>query len=388
MFERIKRLFNKSPTETRLKMVTMHGNGFYAWDGKLYHSDIVRSCIRPKVKAVGKLVAKHIREDAGGIKTNPEPYMRFLLEEPNPYMTGQVLQEKIAAQLQLNNNAFVLIIRNSEGLPVELYPIPATSIEAIYSEAGELFLRCFMKNGKMFTFPYREIIHLRQDFNSNDLFGDSPGKALAPLMEIVNTTDQGIIHAVKNSAIIRWLLKFNTNLNKEDIKAKTQEFADAFLSIDNTTTAAAVDNKMEAVQVQPQSYVPNAVQMDKTTQRIYSFFGTNEKIVQSRYSEDEWNAYYEAEIEPLAVQMAGEYSRKLFNRRERSFGNAIMFEASNLQYASMSTKLNLYQVVDRGAMTPNEWRKILGNMTPLDGGDKPVRRLDTQPVDGQAERSD
>ena len=145
---------------------------------------------------------------------------------------------------------------------------------------------------------------------------------------------------------------------------------------------------MEAVQVQPQSYVPNAVQMDKTTQRIYSFFGTNEKIVQSRYNEDEWNAYYEAEIEPLAVQMAGEYSRKLFNRRERSFGNAIMFEASNLQYASMSTKLNLYQVVDRGAMTPNEWRKILGNMTPLDGGDKPVRRLDTQPVDGQAERSD
>ena len=28
----------------------------------VYQSDIVRACLRPKVKAVGKLVGKHIRE--------------------------------------------------------------------------------------------------------------------------------------------------------------------------------------------------------------------------------------------------------------------------------------------------------------------------------------
>lgn len=41
----------------------------------------------------------------------------------------------------------------------------------------------------------------------------------------------------------------------------------------------------------------------------------------------------------------------------RSFGNEFIFEAANLQYASMTTKLNLSQMVDRGALTPNEWRK-------------------------------
>ena len=45
----------------------------------------------------------------------------------------------------------------------------------------------------------------------------------------------------------------------------------------------------------------------------------------------------------------------------------------------MSTKLNMVQMVDRGAMTPNEWRSVLG-MAPIDGGDKPIRRLDTQVV--------
>ena len=36
-------------------------------------------------------------------------------------------------------------------------------------------------------------------------------------------------------------------------------------------------------------------------------------------------------------------------------------------------------MVDRGAMTPNEWRAVL-NMAPIEGGDEPIRRLDTQVV--------
>jgi len=56
-----------------------------------------------------------------------------------------------------------------------------------------------------------------------------------------------------------------------------------------------------------------------------------------------------------------------------------MFEASNLTFASMTTKLNLVQFVDRGIMTPNEVRYYL-NLAPVDGGDVLVRRLDTAKV--------
>jgi len=119
--------------------------------------------------------------------------------------------------------------------------------------------------------------------------------------------------------------------------------------------------------------------MDRTIQRIYSFFNTNEKIVQSKYNEDEWNAYYESEIEPLAMQWSLETTRKIFTRNERSFGNKIIYTANNLQYASMSTKLGLVAMVDRSAMTPNEWREVL-NLPPTEDGDKPLRRLDTVQV--------
>ena len=375
------RVFNKNPTITRFELITDKGNGFYAWNGKLYHSDIIRSCIRPKSRAIGKLIAKHIRDNSSeGFKVNPEPYIRFLLEEPNPYMTGQMLQEKLATQLELNNNAFAYIHRDNNGYPIEIYPIPAINTEAIYDRSGVLYLKFILRNGKVATFPYSDIIHLRQDYNENDIFGENPAKALTSLMEIVTTTDQGIVKAIKNSNIIKWLLKFNQSLRPEDLKKQTKQFIEDYMNIESDTVgAAATDAKADAIQVDPKDYVPNAVQMEKTVQRIYSFFNTNEKIIQSKYTEDEWNAYYESVIEPLSMQLSNEYTRKLFSRRERGFGNQIIFEASSLQYASMSTKLNLLQMVDRGAMTPNEWRHVM-NLGPIEGGDRVIRRLDTAVV--------
>lgn len=377
----LNKFFNKNPSLTRYEMIIDKGNGFYTWNGNLYQSDIVRSCIRPKAKAIGKLVPKHIRNSTEGFSINPEPYIRFLLEDPNPYMSGQVLFEKITTQLELNNNAFIYIHRDENGYPMELYPIIANGMEALYDKEVYLYIRFNMRNGKMVTYPYEDIIHIRKDFNENDIFGDSPTKALTSLMEIVNTTDQGIVKAVKNDGIIRWLLKFNQTLRPEDMEEQTKKFTNTFLNIENSGGAAATDAKFDAKQVEPKDYVPNATQTEKTVQRIYSFFNTNEKIVQSKYTEDEWISYFEAEIEPLAMQLSNEFTRKLFTRRERGFGNKIVFEASNLQYASISTKLNLVQMVDRGALTPNEWREAL-NLHPIEGGDEPIRRLDTAVVKG------
>lgn len=374
-----------------VQMVQERGNGFFTYNGKMYQSDIVRACIRPKIKAIGKLTAKHIRETITAqtqkLTVNPEPYIRFLLEEPNQYMTGQMLQEKLAAQLILNNNAFAVILRDENGYPNAIFPIAAMQADAVYDAAGNLYLKFYMQNGQVFTFAYDDVIHLRGDFYENDIFGDTIAPAIIPLMEIVTTTDQGIVKAIRNSAVIRWLLMFNSSMRSEDIQQRAQDFANSFLNVSTGTGVAAVDAKAEAKQIDPKDYVPNAAQMDKTTARIYALFNTNERIVTSIANEDEQSAYFDAEIEPVLKQMSGEYTRKLFSRRERSCGNRIVFEASAWDFASTKTKLALLQMVDRGALTPNEWRRAF-NLAPVPGGDKPIRRLDTQPVDQNAQTGD
>lgn len=365
-------------------MIATNGDSF-VWNGNLYKSDIVMSALRPYVNAIGKTVGKHIQvsyseEGERTLKVNPEAYIRFLLEEPNPLMTGQKFQEWMACCLKLNNHAFALIVRDENGFPTALYPINATMAVSEYDTKGQLNIRFYTFKGKSFVFPYTDLIHLRGDAAPGcDFWGGSKADQLLPLMEQIGTIDRGIISAIKNSAVIRWLLKFTNAMRPEDLKARAKEFSTQFLSSDGGFGVAAVDSKSEAIQIKPNDFVPNATHTDRTIKRFYAALNTNEKIVTSSYTDDEWNAYYEIQVEPDVIQMGQEYTRKLFSRKKRSFGNYIMFEASNLATASMSTKMSLSAMVDRGAMTPNEWRAVF-NLAPLPGGDKPIRRLDTAEV--------
>lgn len=388
--QNLKRAFRQTKSVAGVELMTQTGNSYYTWRGSVYQSDIVRACIRPKAKAVGKLVAKHLKRtlDAEGhesLTVNPSNSIKFLLEEPNPLMSGQVMLEKMATQLALNSNAFALIVRDDMGTPVEIYPIVPMTVEALYDERGALLLRFQLANNRIFTFPYTDIIHLRQDFNENDIFGTPIAPALSPLLEVVTTTDQGVINAIKNSSVVRWLLKFSNSMRSDDLKKQSQEFAKSFLSTSEGMGVAAVDAKADAQQISPTDYVPNAAQMDRTSQRIFDLFNTNIAIVEANYTETQYNAYFDAEIEPIETQLGNEFSRKLFTRRERVFGNKIVFEASAWDAASITTKLNLVSLVDRGALTPNEWRATF-NLAPIAGGDIPLRRLDTATVQDEGEK--
>ena len=365
-------------------MVAVNGDSLI-WNDNLYKSDIVMSAIRPYVKAIGKAVPKHIvetvKEDGSrDIKVNPKPYIRFLLEDPNPYTTGQKFREQLATSLILNNHAFALIVRDENGLPVAMYYLNATMAVAEYDAAGRLAIRFYFAGGKTFLFAYQDLIHLKGDVaGSHDFLGGSKMEQLMPLMELIGTIDKGIVNAIKNSAVIRWLLKYTTSVRPEDLETNAKRFSEQFLDTDAGFGVAAVDSKAEAVQIKPNDFVPNSTQTDRTIKRFYAALNTNEKIVTSSYTEDEWIAYYEAQVEPDILQLADVFTRAIFSRKERSFGNRIAVEASNLSTASMSTKLSLREMVDRGAMTPNEWRAAF-NMAPVPGGDTLIRRLDTAAV--------
>ncbi|CAM3525383.1 phage portal protein [Paenibacillus lupini] len=366
----------------RVKLVSDRGDWYTSWNGSLYKSDVVRSAIRPKVKAAGKLVPLHIRESPdGSIKVNPDAYLRFLLEEPNPYSTGQMMLEKMATQVQLNNNAFALIYRDDNGYPMQLYPITmATRVEAIRNDNNELSLKFWLPRGSTMTVPYSDVIHLRDDYSDNDVFGSPKADALESLLETLNASDQSIVNAVKTSATIRWIMKFKQVLKKTDRELQVSEFVNSYLTLDNDDGVAYADPRYDLEQVKPNAYVPPTSLQKEAVNRVHSFFGVNENIVQAKYDEDEWTAWYEAEVEPLAMQIAGEMTRKFFSRRERGFGNRITLDSGDLSFASMNTKLQLMQMVDRGAMTPNEWRRVM-NLPPIEGGDKAIRRLDTAVVD-------
>jgi HK97 family phage portal protein len=303
------------------------------------------------------------------------PRIKRLLTRPNPYMSMSVFINKMVTQCLKRNNAFALIKFDTDGWVTGLYPITYSRAEAVESH-GLYFVKFSMLDGSMLTVSYNELIHLRIHFDEKDLFGESNQKALATIMEVVNTTDKGIVNAIKKSAIIRWILKFQSVLNPADKQAQIDDFVKNYLNIENSGGAAATDPRYDVQQVKPENYVPNGAQMDRAKERIYSYFGVSEAIIQGKFSETEWNAYYENTIEPLAIQLSEEFTEKIFTQHEREFGNVIVFEANRLQYASADTKIRVGRfLTDIGGATLDQILEIF-NMAPI-GGDDGKRRVQT-----------
>ena len=389
LFGRVRSPTGRAGKREQIRMVEQQKSTIMGWDWDLYSSDIVRSAIRPKAKAIGKMTMHHIRENQRTREkdVDPEPYMRFLLREPNAYMTMQMMLEYMITRKELTGNAFALIVRDGNGLPVELFPIPAVTTQAVIDERGEIVIRFTFRNGNKSEVKYEDLIHLRGDYAENDILGTTPKRALSGVMEVIAASDQSVIAAVKNSSVVRWIMRLLVPKRDEDVKAAAENFAKSFLlSEDGGFGVAAHDNTTELKEVQPHDFVPNAANMDRTMKRVQAFYGTNDKIITSSYTENDWLAYYEAEVEPDVKQISEEFTRKIFSRRERAVGNYILCEAASLQYASMQTKLSLVSWVDRGAMSVNELRALL-TLPPVPGGDVMVRRLDTVPVDEPADKN-
>lgn len=160
-------------------------------------------------------------------------------------------------------------------------------------------------------------------------------------------------------------------LKPEDIKKERERFTEENLSADNKSGMIIYDNKFsELKQIESKPYTPNALQMQQIQDSVCTHFGTNMDILQNKFNEETWNAYYEGKIEPFAIQLSLVMSNMTFTQRELAHGNAITFSANRLQYASNATKLQVStQLFDRALLNRNGVMDIW-NMAHVEDGDK------------------
>lgn len=358
--------------------IISHETSTFTSNGSVALSDVVRSAIRPKVKAIGKLTALHTLE--GDIQAHSE--LTMLLQEPNPIDTLQTLLEKLATQLQLNNNAYAVVYKDLEGNPLEIYPVFATSAQMSKSSNNNYFIEFNLAKGGKLTVPYEDVIHLRQEHNSKEYFGEHPSGVIGDLLQSIGVSDEAVEKAIRNSTSLKWMMKFKTTMKPEDMKAETERFKQDYMTMQNNGGVGSTDNKADLEQIKSNVYVPDTSIQKEKIKRVYEYFGVNEDIIQSNFSENQWSSYYEAEIEPVLIQLSNEFTRKLFLKTERLAGHKITFASVGLQFANLESKIKLVELVDRGLMTPNESREIL-NLPKLADGDVPIRRLDTARVDDE-----
>lgn len=231
-------------------------------------------------------------------------------------------------------------------------------------------MRYTFGSGQKAAIEFERVGVMTQFQYTDDFFGES-NAALRPTMQLIHTQNQGIINGVKNSASIRFLAKVANMLKPEDITKERKRFTADNLSAENQSGMVIYDAKFADVKpIESKPFTVNAAQMAQINENVFNYFGTNAGILQNKYTEDEWNAYYEGKIEPFAIRLSLVMSNMTYTARELSFGNAITFTANRLQYASNQTKLNIStQLFDRGLLNRNGVMDVW-NMAHVEGGEK------------------
>lgn len=369
---------NVKSRTTQLRMLSGYSPVFTPWSGKPYEADVVRAAVDSIARNAAKLKAKHIRRTNGEIIEVGGAIERLLTIRPNPNMNAYDFLYRLITTRLIDNNAFAYPLWDGLNL-VAIWPINCVLAEFVEDQTKTIYVKFYFADGEQIVLPYSEVIHLRGHYYANDMLGES-NKPINATLSAIHTTNEGLAQAVKISAHLRGILKYQGVLKESDIKANRDRFVAEYMTMQNSGGVAALDGKAEYQELKNEPKMINASQMKELRDSVFRYFGTNENIVTGKYTEDEWSAFYESTIEPIAVQMSLEFTSKLFTERELGHGNEIIFESNRLQYASTTTKLNLMQMVDRGALTPNEWREVF-NLAPVEGGDKPIRRLDTRPTD-------
>ena len=344
---------------------------FRPFGSDVYKSDLVRACIRT--------MANHTSKADPVCTDKALEYM--LRYRPNQFMNGPDFLRKVRSHYELYGTAFIIIFRDGKKI-TGMYPMRFMNIEALEDPKGNIYVR-FMTSRGTYMFPWDDIIVLRKDYTEHDITGDD-NAAILNTLEMISLSNQSVANAVKSTANLRGILK-NTKamMNPEDLKKQKDQFVEDYLNLESGDGIGALDAYQEFIPTNLDPKMTSFSMMKEFRENLFRYFGLNDDIIMNKADPEKMQVFYEGEIEPFLVSLSREATSKIYTSREIVYGNEIKWASSAIQFMSMKDKLALKDFIDRGAITPNTWNDIVG-LPHVEGGDKPIRRLDTAPVDKMA----
>ncbi len=366
-------------TATEFQILNGYRSTFTNYNGQYYDDADIRACVDAIARNGAKLSPKHIRYGKKGIESVNDNIQRLLSKKPNELQNAYKFYYHIISELELYNNAYVYIMRDNKMQITGLYPLHYQSIK-LYEYKDELWIQFKFGKGQKRFVALKECIHLTR-FVGDDGINGGNNVPIIKTLSIKHVLDEGIVNAIKTTQSIKGVVKSTkAMLKSEDVKKMRDQFVKDFIDDADGSGVGGLDATTDFKPIELNPTTASDTQVKSIDNKILSYYGISENIVQSKYSEDEWNAFYESILEPIGLQMGLEFSNKLFSATEVYHGNEIVFTANRLQYASNNTKINLARYANN-IMMVDELREVF-NLEPLSDGKGQIIMQDLNHIDG------
>lgn len=392
----LKSLMSKNKSNKNLNYAKILDGSYPAFSQfgqNIYISDIVQMCIDTIATEMSKLKPRHIYTDSSEIQQIPKSSINRIFKfAPNEFMTISEFIEKTTWLLMMNYNLFIYptyeTYTNTRGYESKyftgLYPLNPTQVDFLQDITGRLFIKLHFGNGQNYTLPYSDVIHIRKKFSVNDIMGGGANgqpdnEALLKVLQINDTVLQGLGKAIKTSLSIRGLLKINTMMDDEVQKKERKKFEELINSGESGILPLDLKGEYTPLNVDPK--LIDRETLNFLQDKVLNWYGVSWEILSGKYTDEEYQAFYEKTLEPILIRSGQAYSRGMFTQRELDVGNEIVFYQKDMMYLSTQSKLKLLEIAgSQGLLTDNQKLAILG-YPPLTDGSGNRRTISLNYVD-------
>lgn len=368
----------KSPTAIGYKTLTELNPVFTSYNGGIYEQELTRAVIQRFADACSKLKpeargVEKMAGDGGDRATGMDRVQRLIKTMPNDMMTWPVFLSRVATMFEIDRSAFIVKSYAPDCVTMTgIYPVKCEYAEVL-DIGGKPYIRFNFIASSPVVVPMSDVAIVSKFQYLSEFFGEE--NCLNSTMQLMHAQAEAQQAAIKNGAKIRFIGKLTGQVREEDIDKKRDRFIDSNFNSENTGGMILYDQTWEDIkQIEPQSYTMSSDEMQLINSNVFNYFGINEDILQNKYSEDTWGAWYEGRIEPFAVKLGEALTRLFYSKTQMIHGKRVEFSSNRLAYASNASKRNMVRdMTDRGITSINEGREIL-QLPPIENGDVRVIR--------------
>ena len=192
-----------------------------------------------------------------------------------------------------------------------------------------------------------------------DFCGRPDHTALLNTLELNNDLLQGVAKAMKASYAINGIVKYNTMIddgttaqNLKLLEEKLRNSESGFLPLDIKADFTPLEHKIALVDENTLKFIDG---------KILRNWGVPLAILTGDFTKEQYEAFYQKTLEPLAISFSQAFTKALFTDREKAFGNRIEFYPKELIFLSVAQTLEMINILSpTGGLYENEKRVALG----------------------------
>lgn len=375
-----KRFRSRDKPQSRVCMCDVQGWKDMTCSGytDLAHNPEICAAVDRIASLIGSMTIYLMQNTDGGDVRVKNGLSRVVDIEPNEYMGRSNFIQWIVKTMLLDGRGNAVVLpKTRKGLLKRLDPIPSAFVSFV--EYGERSYKISI-SGK--EYDPKDVLHFA--INPDSYYpwkGTGYNIALADVannLKQAASTEKGFMQSEWKPSLI---VKVDAMIDEFSSPEGRAKLLDEFASSNKAGEPWLIPAEQFSVeQVRPLTLsdlaLADFVKLDKTT--VATILGVPPFVLGvGEFKRDEWNNFISSRIMPVAQMLEQEFSRKLLYSPDFFF----RFNVRSLYNYSLEETIKAgAEMVDRMAMTRNEWRSWIG-LPPSEGMDELLALENYIPVD-------